>query len=132
MRLFFIIIFFFSISYILLTSCQKQELKKKYEGTYYFTTINYYWTITTTICDTIQYLGNIRAESKTTLEIQYAPGFPSLYPAVDKEGVLSYDSYVNQNNYFSGSFTEDGNINFIIGHSNKGGGTCRYVSGIKQ
>lgn len=119
-------------SLLFLTGCQKQKLKKKYEGQYHFTTINYYWTLTNSRRDTIQYRGIIHVESKTTLKIEFSSN-SIIYPTVDQDGILSYNAYLEEdsNNSFSGSFDEAGNVTFTMSYAMKGGGCSTSVKGIK-
>ena len=129
----FVVIFLFLIGGLLFNGCQKQKLKKKYEGTYYFTTISCCWTLTSKHQDTIQFTGSISIESKTTIKINFTPN-SAIYPTVDQDGILSYDSYLEavKSRFFSGSFDEAGNITFSIGYALQGGGCSESVKGIRQ
>ena len=125
---------------IFVSSCQK-NLSKRFEGNYYFTTHIFTYEGNVNYDSVIYFYGSSKADSKTTLKIEYGPhiGSPTRHyymegtisPNVDEFGNLTYPDWRGQYRSFIGSFHDNGDIDITLSIHGLGGGWDNTIHGIK-
>ena len=128
------------VLFTLFLFCCKKDIAKQYTGNYYFTTTVSWWNGLGQSADsTISYYGSIKADSKTTLTIEFGPNsntnlfnYGTIHPTIDNNGNLSYQEWLDDGHKsFSGSFNENGYLNITMATHYLEGGGDNKIHGVK-